>query len=135
MILVTWRWSTGNHDESVRNGAANRLPTLQIYECSECLHHFTTGAAGKNKSYPLKTILEAVSMFNLAGYVHILDYKPEARKEKHAHVQLTIYALALARSTGLKLKDFKCAWFDEKDYFEFHSRPCIGPEVCGRWSR
>ncbi len=45
--------------------------------------------------------------------------KPEATKEKHAHVQLTIYALALARRTGLKLKDFKCAWFDEKDYFEF----------------
>lgn len=51
--------------------------------------------------------------------MHILDYKPEAKKEKHAHVQLTIYALALARRTGLKLKNFKCAWFDEKDYFEF----------------
>jgi ATP-dependent exoDNAse (exonuclease V) beta subunit len=53
------------------------------------------------------------------GYLHILDYKPEARKEKHAHVQLTIYALALSRRIGLPLKDFKCAWFDEKDYFEF----------------
>ena len=42
------------------------------------------------------------------GYVHILDYKPEARKEKHAHVQLTIYALALARRTNLPLKAFKC---------------------------
>ena len=54
------------------------------------------------------------------GRVHILDYKPEARKETHAHVQLTIYALALARRTGLPLKVFKCAWFDEKDYFEFY---------------
>jgi hypothetical protein len=53
------------------------------------------------------------------GYLHILDYKPEARKEKHAHVQLTIYALALARRANLPLKTFKCAWFDEKDYFEF----------------
>jgi hypothetical protein len=53
------------------------------------------------------------------GYLHILDYKPEARKEKHAHVQLTIYALALSRRANLPLKDFKCAWFDEKDYFEF----------------
>jgi len=53
------------------------------------------------------------------GYLQILDYKPEARKEKHAHVQLTIYALALARRSGLPLKYFKCAWFDEKDYFEF----------------
>jgi ATP-dependent exoDNAse (exonuclease V) beta subunit len=53
------------------------------------------------------------------GHIHILDYKPEARKETHAHVQLTIYALALARRTGLPLKFFKCGWFDEKDYFEF----------------
>jgi PD-(D/E)XK nuclease superfamily len=53
------------------------------------------------------------------GNIHILDYKPDARKEKHAHVQLTIYALALARRTGLPLKFFKCGWFDEKDYFEF----------------
>ena len=53
------------------------------------------------------------------GHIHILDYKPEARKEKHAHVQLTVYALALARRTGLPLRHFKCGWFDEKDYFEF----------------
>jgi ribosomal protein L37AE/L43A len=54
------------------------------------------------------------------GYLHILDYKPEARKEKHAHVQLTIYALALSRRCNLPLKNFKCAWFDEHDYFEFY---------------
>lgn len=53
------------------------------------------------------------------GFLHILDYKPEASREKHAHVQVTIYALALARRTRLPLKMFKCAWFDEKDYFEF----------------
>jgi transposase-like protein len=53
------------------------------------------------------------------GYLHILDYKPDARKERHAHVQLTIYALALSRRVQLPLKGFKCAWFDEHDYFEF----------------
>ncbi len=52
------------------------------------------------------------------GHIHILDYKPEARKETHAHVQLTIYALALARRASLPLRLFKCGWFDEKDYFE-----------------
>jgi ATP-dependent exoDNAse (exonuclease V) beta subunit len=52
-------------------------------------------------------------------HIHILDYKPDARKETHAHVQLTIYALALARRTSLPLKFFKCGWFDEKDYFDF----------------
>jgi len=53
------------------------------------------------------------------AHMHILDYKPDARKETHAHVQLTIYALALARRTGLPLKFFKCGWFDDKDYFDF----------------
>jgi hypothetical protein len=43
------------------------MQTLQVYECSECLHRFTAGDAGKNKTYPLKIILEAVSTFNL-GY-------------------------------------------------------------------
>ena len=33
--------------------------------------------------------------------------------------QLTIYALALTSRTKLALKDFKCAWFDENNYFEF----------------
>jgi hypothetical protein len=53
------------------------------------------------------------------GYLQILDYKPDTRREKHAHVQLTIYALALTGRANLPLKHFKCAWFDEKDYFEF----------------
>ena len=53
------------------------------------------------------------------GFLHILDYKPDARKEKHAHAQLTIYALALSRRAGLPVKFFKCGWFDERDYFEF----------------
>ncbi|MFH1245687.1 MAG: PD-(D/E)XK nuclease family protein [Candidatus Omnitrophota bacterium] len=52
------------------------------------------------------------------GSIHILDYKPSAKKEKPIE-QLTIYALALSRLTGLRLFHFKCAWFDEEDYFEF----------------
>lgn len=52
------------------------------------------------------------------GQVHILDFKPKAEKEKPIE-QLTLYAMALSRLTGLRLFEFKCAWFDEKDYFEF----------------
>jgi ATP-dependent exoDNAse (exonuclease V) beta subunit len=52
------------------------------------------------------------------GLIHILDYKPKAKSEK-PYTQLTLYALALSRLTGLKLMDFKCAWFDENNYFEF----------------
>lgn len=53
------------------------------------------------------------------GQIHILDYKPNAEKEKPIE-QLTLYAMALSRLTGLRLFEFKCAWFDEKDYFEFY---------------
>ena len=52
------------------------------------------------------------------GSAHILDYKPNAAKERPLE-QLTLYALALSRLTGIRLFDFKCAWFDENDYFEF----------------
>jgi transposase-like protein len=52
------------------------------------------------------------------GCIHILDYKPEAEKLKPVE-QLVVYALALASRTKLAVKDFKCAWFDEKHYFEF----------------
>ncbi|MFI5093756.1 MAG: PD-(D/E)XK nuclease family protein [Candidatus Acidiferrales bacterium] len=65
------------------------------------------------------------------GFLHILDYKPEASKEKHAHVQVTIYALALARRTRLPLKMFKCAWFDEKDYFEFFPLQGVYKAIAG----
>ncbi|MFH0854332.1 MAG: hypothetical protein V1891_02475 [bacterium] len=53
------------------------------------------------------------------GQVHLLDFKPNAAKEKPVE-QLTWYALAMSRLTGLKLFDFKCGWFDENDYFEFY---------------
>ncbi|MEI8327632.1 MAG: hypothetical protein WCG02_00655 [Candidatus Taylorbacteria bacterium] len=53
------------------------------------------------------------------GSVHLLDYKPNAAKEKPIE-QLTWYALAMSRLTGMRLFEFKCAWFDEKDYFEFY---------------
>lgn len=53
------------------------------------------------------------------GMIHLLDYKPNAAKEKPIE-QLTWYALALSRLTGLRLYEFKCGWFDEKDFFEFY---------------
>src|SRR5713101_8406805 len=44
----------------------NRLQIHQVFKCTECLHRFT-GAPAKNKTYPLRLILETVSTFNL-GY-------------------------------------------------------------------
>jgi transposase-like protein len=60
-------------------------------------------------------------------YIHILDFKPEARKVRPVS-QLTIYALALASHTKLPLRLFKCAWFDEKDYFEFFPLRAVYPQ-------
>lgn len=53
------------------------------------------------------------------GQAHILDYKPRAAKEQPIE-QLTWYALALSRLTGLRLFNFTCAWFDEHDYYQFY---------------
>jgi len=53
------------------------------------------------------------------GQIHLLDYKPNAQKERPIE-QLTLYAMALSRLTGLRMFEFKCAWFDERDYFEFY---------------
>jgi ATP-dependent exoDNAse (exonuclease V) beta subunit len=53
------------------------------------------------------------------GQVHLMDYKPDAAKEKPIE-QLTWYALAMCRLTGLRLYDFTCSWFDDKDFFQFY---------------
>jgi ATP-dependent exoDNAse (exonuclease V) beta subunit len=58
------------------------------------------------------------------GAVHILDYKPDARTNKPI-AQLTVYALALSRLTGIKLFDIKCAWFNENEYCEFFPRALL----------
>src|ERR1019366_579699 len=52
-----------------------------------------------------------------SGFIHLLDYKPNAATIDPLN-QLVVYALAFAGRAQLPLKLFKCAWFDEKDYFE-----------------
>ncbi len=53
------------------------------------------------------------------GSIYLLDYKPNASKEKPIE-QLTWYALSMSRLTGLRIFNFVCAWFDEKDYYQFY---------------
>jgi len=91
---------------------------VPVYLSAEDLAYFRS--RGFNLDFDSRIITGHIDFLQIRnGYIHILDYKPEAAKEKHAHVQLTIYALALSRRVGLPLKSFKCAWFDEEDYFEF----------------
>ncbi len=65
------------------------------------------------------------------GAVHLLDFKPSARKEKPI-AQLTLYALALSRLTSLRLYHFKCGWFDGEDYFEFYPLHVVYKKNKGR---
>ena len=58
------------------------------------------------------------------GAVHILDYKPDAGTNKPI-AQLTIYALAISRLSGIRLFDIKCAWFNENEYCEFFPRKLL----------
>ena len=51
--------------------------------------------------------------------VYIMDYKPEAKKQHTAAHQLYHYAVALSLRTQIPLKKIRCAWFDEKEYYEF----------------
>lgn len=66
---------------------------------------------------PLTGHIDVLQIRN--GKIYILDYKPRADKERPI-AQLMVYALALSRRTGIGLFNFVCAWFDEKDYFEFY---------------
>jgi hypothetical protein len=51
--------------------------------------------------------------------IHILDYKPEAERDRSAQEQLTLYALALGNRTKIPPKKMTCAYFDENTYFQF----------------
>lgn len=70
----------------------------------------------KNYRTPITGHIDLLQVRN--GFVHILDYKPGAEKVDPQE-QLSVYAIALASRTGIPVKCFKCAWFDDKDYFEF----------------
>jgi len=58
------------------------------------------------------------------GLVYILDFKPAANRENCQKVasQLYFYASGLSFRARVPLNRFRCAWFDEKAYFEFKPR-------------
>lgn len=70
----------------------------------------------ENQQTPITGHIDLLQIRN--NLIHILDYKPGADKTNPIN-QLTIYALALASRFQIPLKSFKCAWFDENNYYEF----------------
>ncbi len=74
------------------------------------------------ESMPARVITGHIDILQLRnGAVHILDYKPQDKDKRRIKpiTQLTLYALMLSRLTGIRLYDFKCAWFDDNAYYEF----------------
>jgi hypothetical protein len=53
------------------------------------------------------------------GLVYIVDYKPNASKDRNAANQLYHYASALSYRAKLPFEKIRCAWFDEESYFEY----------------
>jgi ATP-dependent exoDNAse (exonuclease V) beta subunit len=93
---------------------------VPVWLDNEDIEHFKSALGFDIPLSPEKAITGHIDILQLRnGSVHILDYKPDARKERPIE-QLTIYALALSRLTGLRLYEFKCAWFDDKNYYEFY---------------
>lgn len=56
--------------------------------------------------------------------VYVLDYKPEATRQKDETIasQLYLYASGLSFRTSIPLDKFRCAWFDDKNYYEFEPK-------------
>lgn len=52
--------------------------------------------------------------------IHILDFKPKARKDdRRAAEQVFLYTLALSKRTNIPLDNFTCAYFDDRNYYQF----------------
>ncbi len=51
------------------------------------------------------------------GKIGIWDYKPGAKSEVDASIQIWLYALMLSVRTGLSMKNIICGYFDEQDLF------------------
>lgn len=61
--------------------------------------------------------------------IHVLDYKPDAKKEdRRAAEQVFLYTLALSKRTKIPLMSFACAYFDDKNYFQFDPVYEAGPD-------
>jgi len=109
-------------DFMLTNDLATVAVEVPVYLTHEDTEHFTK-KLGFALPFTLEkgaTITGHIDLLQIrGGMIHILDYKPKAKKEKPIE-QLMVYALALSRRTGLRLYHFKCAWFDDEHYYEFY---------------
>lgn len=101
------------------NDSTTIATEIPVYLTNDDIEYFKARNFSINLQNYRTPIIGHVDLIQIRnGFVNILDYKPNANKTE-AVQQLTLYALALASRTKLALRDFKCAWFDEGNYFEF----------------
>ena len=105
-------------DFMLLNDSSTIAVEVPVYLTGDDVGHFKKkGFSLKfNNNHPVTGHIDLVQIRN--GTIYILDYKPGAKKVK-PFAQLVSYALGLSCRTNIKVGDFRCAWFDEKDYFEF----------------
>jgi len=107
-------------DFMLKNDSVTVATEVPIYLTNVDIEYFRNKGftfGFENYRTPITGHIDILQIRN--GLIHILDYKPGAEKVNAVN-QLTVYALALASRTKLAVKDFKCAWFDEKAYYEFY---------------
>ena len=80
----------GSKEATKKGKRHNRFQGFQVFQCVECLHRFT-GAPGKHRRYPLRSIIEAISHYNLG---HSLSQTQALlRKRLRTHVpERTIFS-------------------------------------------
>jgi transposase-like protein len=106
-------------DFMLANDACTIACEVPVYLTSEEIAYYKSAGFFVDlptSAKPITGHIDVVQVRN--GLIHLLDYKPKAATIDPVN-QLLVYALALASRTRLPVKLFKCAWFDEKDYFEF----------------
>ncbi len=101
------------------NDSTTIAAEIPVYLTNDDIEYFKARNFSINLQNYKTPIIGHIDLLQIRnGFINILDYKPDASKIE-AVQQLTLYTLALASRTKLALKDFKCAWFDEDNYFEF----------------
>ena len=101
------------------NDSTTIATEIPIYLANDDIEYFKARDFSINLENYRTPIIGHIDLLQIRnGFIIILDYKPNANKTE-AVQQLTLYALALASRTKLALRDFKCAWLDESNYYEF----------------
>lgn len=105
-------------DFFMANDSCTVAAEVPVYLTAEDIRHYKRSGftLDLQQRKPVTGHIDLLQIRN--GLIRILDYKPAAKKVRPLQ-QLTTYALALASRTRLPLRDFSCAWFDDRNYYEF----------------